>query len=189
MKKQKDAKVAPKKVKLLRVLGVGVVIAAVLALLGYFGFRALEYNYARDDAQPLEAALVAKGAKKLCSREDNGRGWDNKAPWYYAIFEVPGDRQAATDLALNTMKEAGFTNFEGSAPPAKPDDINTYTDTASQKNTHSDLKAGAKTVSIEVFYDSIYPTANNPFCGVENSSNPPTDKTLVRFTLGLPEYK
>ncbi len=166
-----------------------ILVLTVIGGLGYFNYRNLTRNYANEDARPLENAMTANGAKKLCSREDTGRGWDNRRPWYYAIFEVPGGREAATELALNTMKERGFVNFVGSAAPATPNDITTFSDKVSQRSSHIDLEEGPESVSLEIFYDSFYPTTGNLFCGVQETDNPPADKTLVRFTLSLPEYK
>lgn len=164
-------------------------VAIILVVVAYFGIKAMDYNFARDDAQPLVKALEAKGAKKLCSREDSGRGTDNKASWYYALFEVSADRERATDTVLGAMKENGFDNFKGSAATATPDVINTYSDESSKKNTHAELKDGNVGLTVEAFLNSTYSSTDNKFCGVQQNDNAPAGKTLVRITLGLPEYK
>jgi hypothetical protein len=185
VKEQKNNKTISSRTKLLIVAIVGVILVVV----AYLGIKAMDYNFARDDAQPLVKALEAKGAKKLCSREDSGRGMDNKAPWYYALFEVSADREQATKTALEAMKENGFDNFKGSAATATPDVVNTYSDEASKKNTHTELKDGNVGLTVEALLNTTYSSSDNRFCGTQQTDNAPAGKTIIRITLGLPEYK
>ena len=185
MKEQKNSKTNSSRTKLLVVAAIGV----ILVVAAYFGFKAMDYNFARDDAQALVKSLEAKGAKKLCSREDNGRGIDNKAPWYYALFEVSADREQATNMALAAMKENGFDNFKGSAATATPDIVSAYSDEASKKNTHPELKDGNVGLTVEAVLNSTYSATDNQFCGVQQYDKASANKTIIRITLGLPEYK
>jgi hypothetical protein len=187
-KEQKSNQAKASKAKPFVVVVIALVLL-VIAIAAYYGFKALDYNYARDDAQPLVKALETKGAKMLCSREDNGRGSDNKSPWYYALFEVAKNREQSTNLVLDTMKSNGFNNFKGSTAPATPNDINTFTDEVSKKSPHSGLKDGNLGLTVEAFLNSTYSPTGNQFCGSTQTNNAPSDKTIVRITLGLPEYK
>jgi hypothetical protein len=169
-------------------LAIGIV-GVILVVIAYFGIKGMDYNFARDDAQPLVKALEAKGAEKLCSREDTGRGIDNKAPWYYVLFEVSADREQATNTALSAMKENGFDNFKGRAATATPDTINTYSDESSKKNTHAELKDRNVGLTVEALLNTTYSSSDNRFCGTQQTDNAPAGKTIIRITLGLPEYK
>lgn len=86
------------------------------------------------------------------------------------------------------MKANGFNNFVGSAAPATPNDINMFTDKTSQKSSHPDLKEGDVGLTVETLLDSTY-SAGNQFCGATRTDHAPSDKTIVRITPGLPEYK
>ena len=82
------------------VVGVLALIALVwggIALYGQLNTKSTA-NYAEEVAKPLEDALAKAGGVKVCSRGDAGRGSDNDAPNYMALFELPVDRDGACKL-------------------------------------------------------------------------------------------
>ncbi len=167
--------------RVLVVLGV-IVVGIVAWLVFWSGGK----NYAKEAANPTEATLATKGAEKLCSREDNGRGSDNKSPWYYGIYRITKPQQQATDFVFDALKENGFSNFkQNSTANGK----NTFSDTNSKKSNYSQLKDGSEAVSLEVLTNSVYSKGDSQFCTIKKTDNAPQDQTLVRITFSLPEYK
>jgi hypothetical protein len=170
-----------------------VILSRVLIVLGVFVVGIVAWmifwsggkNYAKEAANPTETTLVAKGAEKLCSREDNGRGSDNKSPWYYGIYRITKPTQQAKDFALDALKINGFNNFKQNSTISE----NTLSDTASKMSNYSQLKDGSEAVSLEVLTNSVYSKDDNQFCTIKKSDNAPQDQTLVRITFSLPEYK
>src|SRR5687768_12697780 len=99
-----------------RALLIATAVLAVLAiggLLYYFLQKPSQdfvpQNYAKEIASPLEKALVAAGATKLCESGDSGRGWDNKSPWYGAYYELPVNRAEAVELINAAAASNGYS--------------------------------------------------------------------------------
>jgi hypothetical protein len=158
-------------------------IIVVLGLIFLF-----TYNYAQAAAGGMESALAKEGAAKVCDRGDNGHGPDNSSPWYYAIYRVPGDHEHATNLIRKAAANAGFSLKE-EFPPINREDNKFYADRSSKKSNYLWLKPGNIELSAEVYGSSI-PASNNggDFCTLDKSSNPPTDKTTVSISIGLPSF-
>jgi hypothetical protein len=144
-------------------------------------------NYAAETARPLESALNKIGAKKMCTRVDDGRGWDNEMPWYKGVFEVPGDRQTATELVRAAFEGKGYHLTDGPYP-LNPEDNKFYSDKTSKQSRYGNLKEGNVEVNLTVFGSKVY-AKGRQFCGVEDVSNPPTNKTTISFGLNLPAFK
>lgn len=146
----------------------------------------LLHNYAQDAAQPVEAALIKEGAVKQCGRGDNGQGPDNRSPWYYAILEVPGNRQQAADTVHQAARESGFTLTNGPYPP-NPKDNQFFSDKTSKASNYLGLKSGPVGLSVEVYGSGTYAGAGK-LCTVEDNVNSPTNMTTVMITIGLPSF-
>lgn len=59
-------------------------LAIILSVAGFFfvGFGQYHKNLAAELASPMEKALIDKGGIEICKDGDNGRGPDNRRPWY-----------------------------------------------------------------------------------------------------------
>jgi hypothetical protein len=167
---------------------VAVAAGIVVAGLAWTTWQYQTRNYAKEVASPLEKSLMAVDAVKKCSRDDPGRGTDNNRPWYYAVYEVPGGRQEATGLVRTAAKQAGYTLKDG-PEPVNPEDNKFYSDKTSKQNAYPQLRDGNIDLSVDVYGSSTYTGEGDQFCTVTRRDNPPTDKTTIRFTIGLPEFK
>ena len=173
-----------------RKLPVPLIILALIAVAGAALAAAWSYqtrNYAEQVARPLEKSLADVGGVKKCSRGAEGRGPDNFEPWYYAIYEVPGDRKAAASLVRDAFKKNGYTLTDGPTP-GNPEDNLFYGDKISKHNPYQDLEPGPIDLRLTVFGSKTY-NEGGAFCGVTGHDDPPTDKSTIRFTINLPAFK
>lgn len=145
-------------------------------------------NYAKEIASPLEKSLAAVNAVKKCSTGDAGRGSDNNKPWYYAVYEVPGGMQGATDLVGKAAKQAGYTLKDG-PEPVNPEDNKFYSDRTSKQNPYSQLQNGPIELSVDVYRSKTHNGEQGYLCGVTKNDNPPKNKTTILFTVDLPVFK
>jgi len=180
---QLDAKHRFAKNRSWQFLGFFIVLILIAVGVVFHFFR----NYAAEAARPLEAALVKAGGEKECSRGDAGIGPDNTKPWYFALYQLPGDREAATELVRAAAKEAGYSLKDGPAP-VNPEDNKFYSDQTSKKSPYSDLKPGNIDLRFTVLGSSTYTGKGDRFCTETRRENPPHDKTTVDFTVTLPEF-
>ncbi len=162
-------------------LAAGVVVAGLAWIIWQYQTR----NYAKEVAGPVEKSSA--DAAKKCSGGDTGRGTDSNVPRYYAIYEVPGDREKAAELVRVAAKQAGYTLKDG-PEPVSPEDNKFYSDRTSKLSPYSRLQDGNVDLSVDVYGSKTY-NGEGGYCGVTKSNNPPTDKTTIRFTIGLPEFK
>jgi|GEM_PF-2348937 len=173
------------------VLVIGVLALIALVWGGIALFSSLNKstaNYAEEEAKPLEDALVKAGGVKVCSRGDAGRGSDNVAPNYAALFELPVDREGATKLLEATVREGGYELFDNSAS-VDAGDNKLYADRAGRISPYSDLESGEINLLATVFGSSTYTGNGDPFCTVTKRDNLPSDKTTVDITVNLPAFK
>lgn len=166
----------------------GILVIAV----GFFVLVGLIFhhnrNYAKDVARPLEMSLAKVGAMKLCSRSSDGRGWDSRMPWYYVIYELSGNREVVTRIVLKTLEESGYQLSDGPYP-VNPRDNKFYSDKSSKRSPFSELEEGNIDLRVTVFGGHAYNGEQGYLCGVSPSDNPPKDKTIIRFTINLPEFR
>lgn len=114
-------------------------------------------NYAKEIAKPIEKALVEARARKVCETGDNGRGWDNKAPWYGATYLLQSNKDEAIQLIYEVAKKDGY-NLEHATPTnrGKLDAVadvyinDWYFDITSKKNPYKELDSGNAELSISV---------------------------------------
>ncbi|HSX01289.1 MAG TPA: hypothetical protein VLF67_03525 [Candidatus Saccharimonas sp.] len=165
-------------------------LIAVVAV-GGLTWAAWQYqmrNFAKEAAGPLEKSLAAVSAVKKCDMGDTGRGTDNKSPWYYAVYEVPGGMQEATSSVRSAAKQAGY-NLKDGPEPVNPEDNKYYSDSASKQSPYSQLKDGKVDLSVDVYGSKTHNGEQGYLCGVTKNADPPKDKTTIRFTISLPEYR
>ncbi|MBX7265536.1 hypothetical protein KIF24_05415 [Micromonospora sp. Llam7] len=139
-------------------------------------------------AKPLEEALVKAGGVKMCSRGDAGRGSDNDAPNYHAIYEVPGNRATASDLVSTAAKEVGFSLVDDSSR-ANAEDNRLLADRTGQRSPYADLAEGSVVLLVTEYGSRTYTGAGDQFCTVTKRDNPPSDRTTVDITINLPAFK
>lgn len=166
---------------------VGIVLLGI-SVVGWLVFELLFRNLAAETARPLEASLQKIGAVKQCNRSAPGRGPDNTEPWYYAIYEVPGDREEATGLVRKAASEAGYALKDG-PEPGNPQDNKFYSDKTSKKSPYAKLQSGNIDLRFTVYGSSTYTGEDDQFCTITRRENPPHDKTTIRLHVNLPEYK
>lgn len=166
------------------------ITAVSLALVAGFAWVAFSYfsNYAERTTRPLEAALAKAGAVKKCGAGDSGRGPSNDAPWYNAVYEVPGGEGEAAGLIRTAASEAGYTLKDG-PEPGNPQDNKFYSDQSSKKSPYTDLESGSVNLRFTVFGSSVYNGESGSSCGLVKKDAPAQDKTTVRFTVNLPKFK
>jgi hypothetical protein len=144
-------------------------------------------NLAQETAKPIEKGLKDAGAVKKCSRGDDGRGVSNRAPWYYAIYEVPGDRKAASALVSAVAKENGFDLTDGPFP-ANPKNNDYYSDQNNKYIGSPDLEEGNVELRLIVFGNSTH-NSGDKFCTVSEGADSLGNMTTIRITVNLPPFK
>lgn len=72
-------------------------------------------NYAEKVIAPLEQELTNAGANKKFGGGDDGKGPDNKQPYYDVGYETPGDKEKTIDLVKQIATSKGFTLTHASA--------------------------------------------------------------------------
>ncbi len=171
----------PRKKWLVLVAGLVVVILALIVT-QFFD----NSNYAKETAKTFEHNLTLKGAAKLCSTEDSGRGLDNRRPWYHALYKVAGNKDIASQILLDAAKQSGFT-LKSIAPP-NPEDNVFYEDRASVQSSHQRLKPGNVEFLTEIYGSKIF-SGDSQLCTVKNATGGQTSETLIDITVNLPEYR
>ena len=143
-------------------------------------------NYAAEIAKPIESKLVEAGAVKKCDEADNGRGWDNRKPWYDAQFEISASKVDSLEFVKKKVAEAGYMITESDFTNTRGD--LSYQD-LSKKSLFSDLQDGSQELRITIFNSSIFTDANKQSCTIMESKDAPADKTIVRMSLRLPAFR
>ena len=167
------------------------IIISAVALVGLIWFGVALYNFlsnrAADVVKPFENALVKAGARKQCTRGDSGRGPDNSAPNYMALYEVPGKTDAAIALVQNAAKESGFNFTEGPYPP-NPGSSKYYSDKTSKQSPYTDLEPGNIILIMSADENTKY--SGDQYCTIlKKKSGSDQNKTTVDLTVNLPSFK
>ncbi len=174
-----------KRVPPLAAVAVGVVAVVCLVWGGIALYGALSgkstANHAEDAAKPLEAALVAKGAMKICSQGDAGRGPDNDEPWYTAYFESAKDKPQAETLINTVASDNGYRLVQGS-PGTKGflGDI-AYIDNTSKASPYPGFDNGK--IALALVLSNSGPLRSCPTAGeISNDA----DHTAISLEVRLP---
>jgi len=123
-------------------------------------------NYAQEVAEPFEKGLMARGASRVSSGGDAGRGLDNREPYYDATFRLAGTRDRAEELVSAVAKEDGYTLTHASPQSRGHLDavadiyINDwYFDITSKKSTFPDLQDGPVKFAVQLGEEEPHYTA------------------------------
>lgn len=161
-----------------------VVAVVLLGIVIYAAMTKKSSNLAEDALAPLSKTLVNKGATKLCSSGDSGKGPDNENPWTSALYEVSGNREEAIKLVHDASSEAGYALQDGPYP-SNPEDNKFYSD-KSKASSYKELKDGTIDLKVEVYGNKSY-SGDAVFCTVKDGKA--EGKTVVNVTLALPDRK
>jgi hypothetical protein len=155
------------------VLGVVIVVAAYLILVG------MGRNYAKETVKPLETGLIDGGAVEKCTSGDAGRGPDNRAPNYTAVFQTSLDRNKASELVKQIASNNGYKLNEADSAYTE---IISYYDHAKQ-SPYNTLKSGPILLGL-----SLYDGGSHLGCA---NTKVDYDKghTAIKMDVSLPEYK
>ncbi len=160
-----------------------VVLAAAGSL--FYLIQSHYRNYAQETAKPLEQALKKAGAIKMCESGDAGRGPDNTAPWYYAIYELDGDRQKSADTLMTAVHTGGY---QLTSQPSDSNSVN-YIDNVTKQSPYSDLRQGNVGLSVEIFNTNNVYDKGSHTCSIKKTDKSNDGETFTRITLSLPEFK
>lgn len=164
------------------------ILVAVVLFIGY-QISLLFHSYARDVAIPVEQALVQVGAVKKCSREDAGRGPDSRIPWYYAIYEVPGNMEQATEKIHAAFERAGLRLSDGPNPPNTQDN-RFFSDLTSKRSPFGDLRDGNVQYLVSVYPRLAFNTEEGSLsCATASLDSPLEGRMTLILTINLPEFK
>lgn len=174
----------PNKGKKWLVITLAAVVVALLGAAVYATMTKKPANLAEEALSPITKALVAKGATKLCSTGDSGKGPDNENPWISALYEVSGNQEEATKLVRDASSDAGYSLQDG-PNPSNPEDNKFYSD-SSKISTYTELKDGTVDLKVELYGSKSY-SGDAVFCTVKDGKT--EGKTIVNVTLALPDRK
>lgn len=147
-------------------------------------------DYAKQTAQPLEQALIAKGAVKKCETGDSGRGLDNKEPWYDATFELKSNKEDALKLIEQVAKDNGYTLTQ--ATPENREPLGAVADQylgawqfdiTSKQSPYSDLEPGQIHLAM-----SVNASGSDGTCG-ENSARIDDTHSSIVLSVELPLFR
>jgi hypothetical protein len=93
------------KIKKYALLGL---IFIAIAIFAFFVQRYLFSNRALEVADPIQTALMKKGARKICENGDGGRGPDNQTPWSQVFYDLPVDKHEAQAAVYQIADQNGF---------------------------------------------------------------------------------
>ncbi|HET9412034.1 MAG TPA: hypothetical protein VFO38_04245 [Candidatus Saccharimonadales bacterium] len=159
-------------------------IAALASAATYLG-----RDYAKETIQPIEATLLAEGAKKLCESGSSGKGPDNKEPWYGAYYTVQKPQNETEVLVRKASQQSQFTLTQASTAKrglVEVDDAYIqYWYFADKDSSYTDLTPGKAKLSFALYNDTEHAPKN--VCG--QSVTVDDQHTLVQVNLLLPSYK
>lgn len=172
------------------VLVVFIVSAAIMLTIGLFAtwlWYSYTHSYAADEAKLFEKSLVEAGAVKRCSNSSSGKELGSGGnPWYYAVFEIPGDKSHAKEVLYAAASQNGFKLNE-EAPNLRGDEK--FADRTNKPSRYEALEPGPTTLLIDLFSGSVHNGRATEFCGVNEDVNAPTDRATILFTINLPRFK
>lgn len=125
---------------------------------GVFLLTSQNTNRAAEVAKPLEQALVEAGGIKMCSNGDDGKGWDNRAPYYGATYGFSVDKFAAIKIVNQIAANNGYglvhasTSNRGFLNSVADDFVDDwYFDDSSKASDYSDMSPGKIRLSAVVY--------------------------------------
>jgi len=146
-------------------------------------------NLASQITAPLEKELTNAGAKKVCSGGDNGRGTDNRSPYYRAYLELDKTAPEAITLVNSAASSNGFKlthaspenrGFLGAVADTY---INKwYFDDTSKQSSFDELKPGNIRLAAVIEEQG----SENP---CDSNAKVPTGYTFIGVEARLPDYK
>lgn len=166
-----------------------IVIALIIFAAWYFMTGFIKDNYAERLVKPIGESLQNEGANFACSGGDNGRGIDNKAPYYRAYYKVRGDKDAAISILNKAASQNGYTLTHAS--PTNRGSLNAvadlyidrwYFDETSKQNTYADLKQGP--VKLAAIVDG---PGSEDSC--TSGKTVEDGHTMVGIEIRLPDFK
>ena len=154
---------------------------AVTAIAAVYIYNNYLINYAKNEAQPIEKALIKAGAVKKCEKGDGGHGPDNFRPWYNATFETTINKDKAKKLIEQIAIEHGY-DLTYTQHPAYPE-ISGYSGQFRKQSTYGELENGPIEIGL-----SLYSGGSHLGCR-DNSIHYDEENIAIVISLGLPEYK
>lgn len=161
--------------------------AKVLAVLLLVAVAALAWllltpkNYAQEVASPIEQSLIKEGAVKQGGGGNDGRGIDNRVPYYDSSFTISKNREETLKIVNKVATENGYSLKQGSPQDrgwlGAVADVyieNWYFDTNNKSSPYSDLEAGEVKLAFKL--------------GDEDNPDP-ENSTTVRLSVKLPSFK
>lgn len=169
---------------------VAIVVGVVfVALAAWYLYSTFLVNYAKNEAQPIEKALIKAGAMKKCETGDGGHGPDNFQPWYKGYFEINRTEEEAIRIAKQTASEAGYSltqaTLENRGPVGVADQFISkwYYDNTSKQNPYSQLEEGGILLFMTVNADG---TASS--CGGRDSLIDETH-SVIKVDVSMPGHR
>lgn len=170
-----------------KLVGAIIIFLVLLAIASSAWFFSLaKNNYAKEAIKPFETALEKNGAKKLCENGDSGRGSDNRKPWIHLLYEIPGNKERAARLVVQSAKLSGLS-LSSYNPPIDVQDNAFYIDRSAYSNNEF-LKQGNTELIVEIFGSRAF-SGDHTSCTVVEQKTPSDDQTTIDVTLTLPEHR
>ena len=161
------------------------IVPAIVCLIAAYT-QGSKLNYAQEIAIPLETSFAKAGAIKKCDRGDNGRGSDNHAPWYGAVFEIRGEVEQTKSLIKQSLADAGYNN--GSFSLDDPHHEWIIKDT-SRPNPHTVLRSSQVDIELRVYAQKHFDTGRDAsFCTLSGDGKLP-DVTTFALGVRLPSFR
>lgn len=169
-------------------IGIALLVAAIVltVIFLYLNRNSASGNLAIDAVKPLEASLNEKGGVKYYTNGDDGKGSDNKNPWYQVFYELPMNQDEALTL-VNQIAEANGYKLTHASPnnrgPLGVADAyidKWYYDHTSKQAPYDALKSG--TVQLAFIVDGPDSTYNS-------GRSIPGNHSVVGIDVRLPEFK
>jgi|GEM_PF-6055546 len=145
-------------------------------------------NYAKDIVAPIEKELTASGAVKVCERGDNGKGIDNREPWYGATYTISLSQAESIELLQNTYAQAGYPLIHAS-PTNRGyltiDDayIDKWFFSENTTSPFSDLETGRMEVVAQVNARGLETSCPTPIVA------PQSNTSIIGLSIDLPRFR
>ncbi len=129
---------------------IDIIVAVLVCVVAVVGLSVwwFAHNYAKDAARPLEVALSNGGAVKVCDSGDPGRGPDNYAPNYAALYEFAGHKEDAAKLVREAATHEGYSLISQQSPYSY---ISWYVDSSTKKSNYSGFSNGNVAIRFSVY--------------------------------------
>lgn len=180
--------------KRLLLVAVSILVALIIWGLFYYFLQKpshdVSQNYAKEVAAGMEQALLKEGATKVCEGGDDGRGWDNKSPWYKGFLTIDAGHEQAAATIKEIATQNGYSLSQGSVSNRGPlgvDDKfinNWYFDNTSKQNPYNDLSPGLVTLLVHVNADGA-----DKACGSDTPITIDDTHSVIGLEVELPEFK